>query len=181
MINIVHAYFKKRQPQIDTNIDLKQTFANAIKTKNVDDSLKYAAHLYKSGQLEYIIETLKTDGTERVQFNEIYSQFKEARKTTIDRYDLLFLVNMILNCVMKSQDRITEGIEELSLETVKNIYAREKIVNFPDWTYDKHTAEGARLGRKMKHFYEVAAVLVNCFIPDPYEPIAKANNTIDEV
>lgn len=178
--NVVHAYFKKKQPEIKTLTNIRQSFSDAIKEKNTDDSLKYAAHLYKLGELKYILTTLENNQTDKTEFDQILQQFKEARKITIDRHDLLFLVSLILHTVMKYQTPKTKDIKDLSIDAVKEIYTRPRIANFPDWVYDKHTDEGKRMGRKMKHFYEVAAVLVNCHIPDPYEAIAKANNTEDE-
>lgn len=55
----------------------------------------------------------------------------------------------------------------------KYAYYEENALPFPDYVYDKHTLEGARLGRGFQHFFDEGALLIqptNLSIEPPIDP-----------
>jgi hypothetical protein len=75
----------------------------------------------------------------------------------------------------------TVKVAKLTADNVKSIYLDNAELIFDDYVYDKHTSLGKSLGHGFKHFYEVGAKLVQCHMDDPYEQIAKYNNTKNEI
>lgn len=178
--NIVHAYFLKVLPQFGSNKcveELKELFLRFIYENDTDGALQVAAHLYNHGEEQFMIESMAE--IDDMETKALITQFQDANNKTRYNFDLLFLVNIILHQTMHVENLPivkSKDIKELSQAEVREIYNNGKVESFADWVYDKHTEKGRDLGRGMKHFYDVSAKLINCYLDDPYEKLARKNN-----
>lgn len=177
--NVNHAYFKNFQPSIGhTNInDILKIFTQSIQDKDYQLAFKYACHLYKNNKERWIINTLKNP--KDIHVDILINLFDRYNKTVRGKTDILFLSHLILYRTF-DLDKIQSNpnIPELTIDDVKNIYNNDVELVIEDYVYDKHTNEGKKLGRGFEHFYDQGAKLVNCYIDDPFEEIAKCNNCL---
>lgn len=132
--NAVHAYCKKFQPDISLDIsktdELKKMFINSIQEKDVDNALKSAAYLYKLCEEDYMIQVFKM--TNDSETKALISQFQDALNRTRDKFDLLFLVNLILHQTMDLTNLPVVKTDQISILTeteIHQIYNKNKILS----------------------------------------------------
>jgi len=199
-----HAFFKASQPEIPHADDLsklvsefKSCIVNDVKDwNNADRAIKLASRIYidhkEEKTLLRILARNSSNMTDK-DYNELeclIKMFTKWNKICRNKTDVLFLVNLILLQTWNYNNEndtphdifLWHSNNELSMEAVNQIFEEinnEKLSesSFPDWVYDKHTKKGRNLHRGMLHFYEVSAYLKNPIYNNPYEPIAKKNNT----
>lgn len=183
--NIAHAYFKKYSPDVSHTDHLNQfeRILNYYKNRNMDankllqDSefdraLRHASYLFKKHKVNELIDLLKNNNKHtRILASKYYKHLKLERNSRV-----LLLIHLILYSFMKPNKIKTVNVPKLSNEELENIIDNNPQIVFEDYVFDKHTAQGKKKGHGMKHFYEKAAVLVNCNLVDPYEKIAMKNN-----
>lgn len=169
--NINHAYFKDYQPDVENPYD----FENAVSAKNLDLALRCAAHLFKKGKEKYILSALTATQHDK-HCRILVNHFNRCNTVERNRTDVLFLVHLILYKIMDLDKIPSVECNDLSFDEVSSIFSDNSPIIFEDYVYDKHTRIGRKQNRGMKHFYDHAAQLVNCYIPDPYEKIARQNN-----
>ena len=190
--NVNHAYFKNNLPIINEeknqllncftlSLDgqvklgaLIPSFTKSINERDLDSSLKYAAHLFKMENERYLINVLREPRNEHTTV--LINLFNKYNSLNRNRTDVLFLVHLILYRTMDLNSINIVEVNDLTMDHVNKIFKDDAPLEFDDYVFDKHTNQGVKMGRGFKHFYEEGAVLKQCFIPDPYEKIARANN-----
>jgi replication-associated recombination protein RarA len=70
---------------------------------------------------------------------------------------LVMIAHLVLYLCRASKNREADHATIYIEEWLKS----KESIEIPDWVYDKHTLKGKQLKRKMKHFMEVGAKLVN--------------------
>lgn len=173
--NVNHAYFKNNLPTIDKEKNqLLDSFRKSLKARDLDSSLKYAAHLFKMENERYLINVLREPHNEHTIV--LINLFNKYNILNRNRTDVLFLVHLILYRTTNLNSINTIQVDDLTMEDVNKIFNNDTPLEFEDYVYDKHTNQGVAMGRGFKHFYDEGALLNQCFIPDPYEKIARINN-----
>lgn len=177
--DIAHAYFKLYIPPIDCKKkDIKKMvymFNTALNEKNTDYVLRIAANLYDTRGERKMIEILKYKNIKEISaLIAIYNKFKDTKKA---KSRVLFLINAILHYTMNIDSIPTlTSINDLDKQKINMLTLKPRNFEMPDWIYDKHTKQGIEMGRDMRHFYDEGAKLVNSFVQNPYEKIARFNN-----
>ena len=174
--NINHAYFKDNQPEIDTQDtgEMMKLFIEGIEKKDRDMALRYASHLFKKEKEHDLISVLQYPEDEHTVI--LIRLFNKYNSKIRNKTDVLLLAHLILYRTMDISKINTVEVTPLSMKEVKKIYCSRKQPKLGDYVYDYHGKIGRSMGRGYKHFYEHGAKLNQCYIPDPYEPIAKSNN-----
>ena len=180
--NINHAYFKDSQPIIDAHkyISIYARFIDNLNNKNVDNTLKYASHLFKMEKEDKLIDALKRPIDKHS--NILIRLFNKYNSEKRNKTDVLFLCHLILYRTMDINIiPMIKNVKDISIEEIKNIYNNklESKLEFADYVFDKHTDKGKQLGRGFEHFYDVGVKLEQSYIDDKYdiyEEIARKNN-----
>ena len=172
--NVNHAYFKQPHIYKGNIYQVLKEFKKSIDNKNSDLAFKYASHLYLAEKEKLIIDKLAEpeDSHSYVLINLFWKYNKINRNRTC----VLFLAHLILYRTFDLATIQKPIVNDLSMDDVMKIYSNNEILEFEDYVFDKHTDRGKYLNRGFKHFYEEAAKLVNCYIDDPYEELAKKYN-----
>lgn len=172
--NIAYVYFKGNTLELseEETMGLLDSLKENIEKGELNLTLESAGNLYKAQKEDLLIEALKFP--QDPESTAIISYFKAQNSVQRNYHDVLFVINLVLYRVMDfSKIRIKFEVEKLDIDSV---YADERQLEVPDCAYDYHCTIGRNQGRGYKHYYEEGAKLNQCFIEDPYEPIAKSIN-----
>lgn len=164
--NICHLYFEDLP---DVEGDVKDGFKRALEEKDLDKTMKYAAHLYSQNKTAFMVELLRNPIDPEGNALRFYID-KWSKSTIQQGRTKLFLINLIQHRVMDLESiPKVKDIMEISMHEINKLYESNERRELPDWTFDKHTVKGKKMGRGIKHFFESSAILNQCYIDDPYE------------
>jgi hypothetical protein len=175
--NVNHAYFKDMQPHIRGN--MKKCFREALINKDRDKALKYAANLFKQNQEDFLIDELESPHSQTTDYLVMY--FRQFTKVNRNASNVLFLVHLILLRTMAlTKIKPNVQVNELTYEYIDELFNSSNELPLPNYAFDKHTKQGCKMCRGVQHFYEIGALLKQCYILDPFESIAKELNRAGE-
>ena len=173
--NVNHAYFKNYQPIVESRefSILFDNFISAINDHDHRSAFLYASHLYKMNKEDVMIDILRIPIDEHADILiELFHTYNLSESR--GRTDILFLSHLILYRTFDlTKIQLNPEIKPLEVDDVKQLYSEETLPKYGDYVFDKHTDIGHKLGRDFEHFYNEGAKLVNCYLDDPYEEIAK--------
>lgn len=175
--NINYVYFKGEFLNLSKQEveELKHKLIKHIHNQELNPSLEVAGKLYLAQQEVLLLEILTIpQDPENLAISLYFQEQYERRLKSYDSHEVLFMVNLVLYRVMDiSKIKVKLKVEPLDIDAV---YADNRKLKVPDCAYDYHCTIGRNKGRGYQHYYEEGAKLNQCFLDDPYEPIAKAMN-----
>ncbi len=144
-----------------------------------EDALYWATELDLSGYGNYVWKRLRiiasedvglADSTAAGTVRALYENWLEQRKNKDDRSgaDRLFLVHAVILLARAPKSRLVDHALMVMYEGDRDA------LEVPDYAHDKHTRQGAQMGRGHDHFFEEGAQLVNATLPDPYADRGRA-------
>jgi replication-associated recombination protein RarA len=126
---------------------------------------EYGNHLWKRLRIIASEDIGIADSNVAVQVRALYDNWKDFGQDTSGE---LFTVQAVLILVRAPKSRIVDHAVCLFHNK------REPKPEIPDHALDKHTFRGKKMGRGFDHFFDIAAKLENCTLPDPYQSSARA-------
>lgn len=148
----------------------------AIRRNEEEDALFWALELHDSNFVTYLWRRMRYVVSEDIglaepnlpaNFNALYDSFMWHRDNVLkngkgrdDHGGRLILCHAVLLLSRARKSRIVDDVACVMIERMAQI--EKRMIDKPevkDYVYDKHTSEGRRKGRGMRHFYEEGAVL----------------------
>lgn len=160
--------------------EVASALQKAIRRGREREALYWASQLDKAGFGLYVWRRLRIIASEDVGLadndtvllvNTLYENWLEARgrvssEVMKTRWPRLFVTHAVLLLARAHKSRIVDHAAMVA-------YDGDERFEIPDYALDRHTKRGRRRGRGIAHFFDVASLLANEGLDDPYREEAR--------
>jgi replication-associated recombination protein RarA len=147
--------------------EVASAFQKAIRRGEEDVALFFGVELFESGYDAYAWKRMRIITSEDVGLAEplmpatighLYQMYVEQKKLKDEKHrpERLFYTHAILLLCRAKKSRLVDW----TLIDLWENHAHRKLP-IPDYAYDKHNAQGRRMGRGIDHFFEEGSHLEN--------------------